>query len=93
MVFTNQYQPRVRPHSFNVTGMIFKSKLGRGQTKSVLVARLRLGPMQIAFKILSIGLAKKAPSLCRKSLKTRRFPALSLLDLKPFSCQPVMQNE
>jgi hypothetical protein len=38
--------------------MILKCKMRRGQPKSVLVARLRMAPMQDAFKILSFGLAE-----------------------------------
>ena len=38
--------------------MILKCKMRRGQPKSVLVARLRMAPMQVAFKILSFGLAE-----------------------------------
>ena len=38
--------------------MILKCKMRRGQPKSVLVARLRMAPMQVVFKILSFGLAE-----------------------------------
>ena len=38
--------------------MILNCKMRRGQPKSVLVARLRMAPMQVAFKILSFGLAE-----------------------------------
>jgi hypothetical protein len=49
---------RVKPHSFGANGMILKCKMRRGQPKSVLAARLRMAPMQDAFKILSYGLAE-----------------------------------
>jgi hypothetical protein len=39
--------------------MILKCKMRRGQLKSVLVARLRMAPMQVAVKILSFGLTEK----------------------------------
>jgi hypothetical protein len=52
--------------------------------KSVLVARLNLSTHQFAIIPLSFGLDENARSLCRKPLKTRRFPAGLLLNLVHF---------
>ena len=65
--------------------MTIKRKMGRKQTKSVLVARLRLFSMQTALYSHVLWIGEKCPISVSQKLENRRFPALFLRDLGHFS--------